>query len=121
MDNNNNKLSPRVLKDSNSIDSHESNKNQESKMQHGSSIDKLRMLMYGQEHIHSIEPVKPMRYVRHFTVSVSLKKSRLLRFFLSIKCLLYFLFDYSRNNVHTKQWPIGKKQFNDNPKEVKGY
>ncbi|CAF0837024.1 unnamed protein product [Rotaria sp. Silwood1] len=47
------------------------------------------------------QPLKPMRYVCHFNVPVSLRKSRLL----------------SRQNANIKQWMIGKRQFNENPKE----
>ncbi|CAF1182831.1 unnamed protein product [Adineta steineri] len=52
-------------------------------------------------HSPTIQPLKPMRYSRHFNVTVSLKKSRLL----------------SRHNPNAKQWSIGKRQFNENPKE----
>jgi hypothetical protein len=75
MDNNKEKLSPRVSNDS-TIDSLESN----TKIDRGSSIDKLLMRIYGNEHNQSIKPIKPMRYVRRFNVSVSLKNSRLFRF-----------------------------------------
>jgi len=90
------KLSSRVLSP-NRISSpkvFDKNKNHESKSQHSNSsnieqkIHNLRMRMHGNSlptennpttQIPITEPLKPMRYVRHFTVSVSLKKSRLLR------------------------------------------
>jgi hypothetical protein len=62
-----------------------------------------------------------MPYVRHFTVSVSLKNPRGLRFFwfvFSFRIFIYFFFDYSHRNANGKQWVIGKKQFNENPEEV---
>lgn len=70
-----------------------------------------------------VVPLKPMPYVRHFNVTVSLKKSRLLRFFsLNYKSIYSFVllfFIFSHRNSNAKQWSIGKKQFNENPKEVR--
>ena len=61
----------------------------QAQLHHGSKLEQkiqnLRFRING--HVESPdappvkEPLKPMRYVRHFNVSVSLKKSRLLRFF----------------------------------------
>ncbi len=71
----------------------EKKRTRESKIQQylGSNLEQklqtLRMLMLGhsldgeQYHTTSVQPLKPMPYVRHFTVSVSLKKPRGLRFF----------------------------------------
>ncbi|UJR16424.1 hypothetical protein I4U23_003326 [Adineta vaga] len=75
---------------------------------HGSKIEQkiqnLRLRMHGHllpPEVPVVEPLKPMRYVRHFNVSVSLKRSRLL----------------SRPNSDLKQWSIGRRQFNENPKQ----
>jgi hypothetical protein len=109
-------------------------KGHESKIhQHnGSTLEQklqtLRMLILENLSIHEttsvpvVEPLKPMPYVRRFTVSVSLKKSRLLRFFcfcFKFKSSFDFFFvNYSHRNSNGKQWAIGKRQFNENPKEV---
>jgi hypothetical protein len=93
------------------------------------SLETLRMRMHGHllsnghnpaTQISVIAPLIPMRYVRHFTVSVSLKKSHLLRFEMKNHSffLNVFFFNSSRRNPNAKQWSVGKKQFNDNPKEV---
>jgi len=90
MDNNSEKLSSTISIPS-TIDSPSvigKNKIRESKIHqyHGLKLRTLRMRLLGQEDDHMVqvpvvEPLKPMPYVRRFTVSVSLKKSRLLRFF----------------------------------------
>lgn len=71
------------------------------------------------------EPLKPMRYVCRYNVAVSLKKSRLSRFFkyyhsflVKFNFLKISLFNNSRPNANIKQWLMGKRQFNENPKEV---
>ena len=66
------------------------------------------------------EPLRPMRYVRHFTVAVSLNRSHLFRCRGSTS--LYSFLHVSRSSARTanaKQWLIGKKRFNDNCKEVR--
>ena len=76
MDDNQEKLSSKISNCS-TIDSIESHQNDQDKAEHGLRRNSFLM----RKHNRSIKPVKPMRYVRHYTVSVSLKKSRLLRFF----------------------------------------
>ena len=108
-------------------------KHRESKLQHfvgvnlEQRIQTLRLRMLGHSSHDednpppAIVPIKPMPYVRRFTVSVSLKKPRLIRFFLFLSLFLglkIFLFNFSQRNSNAKQWSIGKKQFNENPKEV---
>ncbi len=81
-------------------------KNRENKIQQyfGSSLEQklqtLRTLMLGHsltdEHsyttdVPAIQPLKPMPYVRRFTVSVSLKKPRALRFFVLFFVLKIFV------------------------------
>lgn len=66
-----------------------------------------------------VQPLKPMPYIRHFTVPISLKKSRVLRFLIFFNCFLIGIFvDFSPRNSNATQWAIGKRQFNENPKEV---
>ena len=66
--------------------SHESKSLRHSVLNFEEKLQAFRTRMHGHvstsEHNPVVEPVKPMRYVRHFNVSVSLKKSRLLRFFI---------------------------------------
>ncbi|CAF3880776.1 unnamed protein product [Rotaria sp. Silwood2] len=98
--------SPRIVE---KIESHESKKAHHNGLNIEQKFETFRMHMHEHhgisEHnntmpVSMIHPLKPIRYVRYFTVPVSLK-SRLL----------------SRQNGNIKQWIDGRRQFNENPKE----
>ena len=66
-------------------------------------------------------PLKPIRYIRRFDVPVLIKSrlSRFLKLLVILKINNYFImFNCSRRNPNFKQWLFGKRQFNDDPKEV---
>ncbi len=89
MDNNSGKFSSTIsipsTIDSSSVIGKDKIRESKIRQHRGSKLQTLRMRLLGQEDDHIVqvpvvEPLKPMPYVRRFTVSVSLKKSRLLRF-----------------------------------------